>query len=119
MEKLHISNEYFRFFKDCYFENSEIEDLIEEEVYDEYLKKKQIDIRNGLFRNKTKKWADRIKSIALTAGIALNDSDIDNIKKDISYLVYAHKSPFKESAINLLKQLSEAIIQDVEFMNIN
>ena len=119
MEKLHISNEYFRFFKDCYFENSEIEDLIEEEVYDEYLKKKQIDIRNGLFRNKTKKWADRIKSIALTAGIALNDSDIDNIKKDISNLVYAHKSPFKESAITLLKQLSEAIIQDVVCMNIN
>lgn len=117
VEKLHISDLPFRFFTRAGYKYCEIEDLIKEDVYKDYLLGKSIDITNGIFKNKTKKWKNRIEEIAFAAGIILDSESIDLIKENISKLVAEHDSPFTDEANVLLEKITHQILSDIHTMN--
>ena len=113
VDKLSIEDSVFRFITKPEFRNSEMEDLINEDVFRDYLLSKSIDISIGLFKNKTKKWADRLDDIAKSVGIIMDSAMLDEIKFETSKLVEQSDNPFTDSAKILLNAIAQKVKDDV------
>ena len=118
IDKLHIEDGKFRFFTRIDYKHSEVEDLIREEVYRDYLLSKSIDITTGHFKNATLKWRQRIENVALSVGIILSSEDIDDMKQEVSALVEAHNCPFTDEAEILLKSITDMILKEIQGINL-
>ena len=114
IEKLSVADSSFRFITRPDFKNSEMEDLINEDLYKKYLLSKSIDISVGLFKNKTKKWADRLDDVAKSVGIIIDSDILDEIKIEISKLIEKNNNPFTDSAKTLLNAIAQKVKDEVE-----
>ncbi len=116
-QDLNISNEKFRFFIHSEYREYELEELHNPELYKQYLLDNyNIDISHGKFKNKSKKWADRIKELAILSAQALTDKQIDSIKTDLSNMCSEKNIAecFNSDGIVLLNAICEKIKKDVE-----
>ena len=114
-EKLTIDSSCFRYFFVDKMRDSELEDLIEPEVYKAYLLSDyQIDINNGAFKNKSKKWSTRIKEIAAQSGRILDNKDIDTIKQKVSELAAEKEIFLNATGSTLFQGILGVIKQEVE-----
>lgn len=103
----------FRFFLRPGYENSEIEDLLDESIYRDYLLTESIDISDSAFKDKRKKWSCRIKEVASKSGRELTQDDMDNIKEQVSLLAESAASPFNAEGKTLLDNISQTIVQSI------
>ena len=114
---LNVSSDKFRFFIHSEYKEYELEEMYNPELYKQYLLNKyNIDISHGKFKNKSKKWADRIKELATLSAQALTDDQIDSIKTDLSNMC-SEKSIVEclnSDGIALMKTICEKIKKDVE-----
>ena len=96
--------------------DSELEDLYDADMYKEYLHEKfGIDINTNEFKNKSKRWSDRIRRIAENSGIDLEKNHIDDMKADISNMI--SNDDDIEKYLNLgAKKLLENIKKDIKSM---
>lgn len=118
IDKFDINQDVFRFFTNSYYNDSELEDLYDENIYKEYLSTKSIDITNGKFKNRVKKWSDRIKDLAADVGILVDEDFIDTIKKDISEIAVSANKMFADDALKLLEAISNKVREDIKTMNL-
>lgn len=113
---LKISNEKFRYFNMQGYRECELEELYNKELYKQYLfDNYQIDINCGEFRNKSKKWSDRVKKLAESAAQVLDDDQIDKIKADLSDMCLdkSVEEVFSVEAITLLEAICSKIKFDI------
>ena len=118
IDKYGVEQEVFRFFINSYYNNSELEDLYDESIYKDYLLKKSIDITDGKFKNRVKKWSDRIKDLAADVGILADEKFIDTLKQDISTIAVSADKAFTDNAMNLLEAISNKVCADIKIMNL-
>lgn len=115
-QDLKISNEKFRYFNLPNYRECELEELYNPDLYKQYLMETwQVDITNGRFRNKSKKWSKRVEELAALSGQVLNEDQINDIKKKLSEMC-SEKSIeecFNADAITLLKGICSKIKSDV------
>lgn len=116
--KFDISQDVFRFFTHPYYQDVELEDLYNENIYKAYLLTKSIDITKGKFKNKTKKWSDRIKDLAADVGILVDEEFLDTIKQDISEIAIKTDIMFTDDAMRLLNAISDKVREDIKTMNL-
>lgn len=113
---LKISNDKFRYFNMQGYKECELEELYNKELYKQYLfDKYQIDINCGEFRNKSKKWSDRVKKLAESSAQVLDDEQIDQIKADLSNMCLdkSVEEVFSAEAITLLEAICSKIKYDI------
>ena len=113
---LKISNDKFRYFNMQGYKECELEELYNKELYKQYLfDKYQIDINCGEFRNKSKKWSDRVKKLAESSAQVLDDEQIDQIKADLSDMCLdkSVEEVFSAEAITLLEAICSKIKYDI------
>lgn len=88
-------------------------------MYSEYLQNQGIDISNGKFKNKSRKWSERLSDVLAEEGIILSKDMEDQYKTDISNLL---KKPVSDSLTDwgndLLLSVSEKIKSDLKEMNL-
>jgi hypothetical protein len=75
----------------------------------------QVDITNGRFRNKSKKWSKRVEELATLSGQILNEEQINDIKKELSNMCSGKsiEECFNADAITLLTGICSKIKSDV------
>lgn len=115
-EYLNLSNEQFRYFSLSNYRECELEELYSPELYKQYLLAEyQVDIDNGRFQNKSKKWSKRVEELASLAGNELNEAQINDIKTDLSNMCsgISIEECFREEAIPLLNGICAKIKTDV------
>ncbi|WP_303259288.1 AAA family ATPase [Ruminococcus sp.] len=114
-----VPNEKIRFFTHSKRGESELEDLYNPNLYSEYLQNQGIDISNGKFKNKSRKWSERLSDVLAEEGIILSKDMEDQYKTDISNLL---KKPVSDSLTDwgndLLLSVSEKIKSDLKEMNL-
>lgn len=113
---LNLSNEQFRYFNLANYIECELEELYNPELYKQYLWHKfQVDIDNGRFQNKSKKWSKRVKELALLSGYELNETQINDIKTDLNNMCSGKTIDecFREESITLLNAICTKIKTDV------
>lgn len=98
--------------------STELEDLYMEIAYKDILKNKGIDISCDLFKNKNKKWSDRVSDVAQSVG--LNFSSIETeVKTEINNTLPLHiRDILTDKAIKLLNAICEKIIADLQQMGL-
>ena len=115
-QDLKIPNEKFRYFNLPNYRECELEELYNPDLYKQYLMETwQVDITNGRFRNKSKKWSKRVEELATLSGQILNEEQINDIKKKLSEMC-SEKSIeecFNADAITLLKGICSKIKSDI------
>lgn len=115
-QDLKISNEKFRHFNMPNYRECELEELYNPDLYKQYLKETwQVDITNGMFRNKSKKWSKRVEELASLSGQILNEEQINDIKKELSNMCSGKsiEECFNADAITLLTGICSKIKSDV------
>ncbi len=115
-QDLKIPNEKFRYFNMLNYRECELEELYNPDLYKQYLKETwQVDITNGMFRNKSKKWSKRVEELASLSGQILNEEQINDIKKELSNMCSGKsiEECFNADAITLLTGICSKIKSDV------
>lgn len=113
-EKLKIENNRFLYFILPGMRESELEDLVDTSIYQNMLLDSyQIDINNGQFRNKSKKWSSRISEIAALSGRILDSRNIDEMKTKISALAIQGGLNLNSQGVQLIKRIIEQIKADI------
>ncbi len=115
-QDLKIPNEKFRYFNMLNYRECELEELYNPDLYKQYLKETwQVDITNGMFRNKSKKWSKRVEELASLSGQILNEEQINDIKKELSNMCSGKsiEECFNAEAITLLTGICSKIKSDV------
>jgi len=115
-QDLKIPNEKFRYFNLPNYRECELEELYNPDLYKQYLMETwQVDITNGKFRNKSKKWSKRVEELATLSGQILNEEQINDIKKELSNMcsVKSIEECFNADAITLLTGICSKIKSDV------
>lgn len=113
---LNLSNDSFRYFNLPNYRECELEELYNPELYKQYLIDMfDVDISDGRFQNKSKKWSKRVEELASLTGQILDDTQINNIKTDLSNMCSEKniEECFKEESINLLNGICAKIKSDV------
>lgn len=113
---LEIPNDKFRYFNLSNYRECELEELYNPELYKNYLMETwQIDITNGKFKNKSKKWSKRVEELAALSGQILNEEQINDIKKELSRMCIEKsiEECFTADAITLLTGICSKIKSDV------
>jgi len=114
-EQLGIANDRFRYFIASGMRESELEDLYDPAVYEEYLKNEyQIDITRGQFRNASKKWSKRIEELAGLTGRVLTSADIDTIKQGVLGMVLSDGVHLSTQGRELIACIIETIKQEIQ-----
>lgn len=115
-QDLKIPNEKFRYFNLQNYRECELEELYNPDLYKQYLMETlQVDITNGRFRNKSKKWSKRVEELATLSGQILNEEQINDIKKELSNMCSGKsiEESFNADAITLLTGICSKIKSDV------
>lgn len=115
-QDLKIPNEKFRYFNLPNYRECELEELYNPDLYKQYLMETwQVDITNGRFRNKSKKWSKRVEELATLSGQILNEEQINDIKKELSNMCSGKsiEECFNADAITLLTGICSKIKSDV------
>lgn len=81
---LSIPEDKIRYFMKPSKKETELEDYIKPEIYKDYLLSRGIDITEGIFRNQSLKWSDKIDRICAKVGIDFTKTMEADIKKCIS-----------------------------------
>lgn len=113
---LEIPNDKFRYFNLSNYRECELEELYNPELYKNYLMETwQIDITNGKFKNKSKKWSKRIEELAARSGQILSEEQTNDIKKKLSSMCIGKGigECFTTDAITLLTGICSKIKSDV------
>lgn len=114
-EKFLITDSNVVFFKVHGKNPSELEDLFKPEVYSEYLSSKHIDITKDGFKNKSKKWADRIEAIYV--GGDLSDEEENEIKSKISDIVSKQiDDSLTDEGTEILEKVKSILIKEINSM---
>ena len=117
--ELSVPTEYFRYFMRSAQGESELEDAYKPEIYKDYLLKKGIDISNGSFRNKVKKWSDRIEELATRVGITVTKEMEDEWKQGVfQQFTMATFDGLTSEGEEWLRAIGEKIKNDLRGMNI-
>lgn len=115
-QDLEIPNDKFRYFNLSNYKECELEELYSPELYKHYLMKTwHVDITNGKFKNKSKKWSKRVEELAALSGQILNEEQINDIKKELSRMCIEKsiEECFTADAITLLTGICSKIKSDV------
>ena len=113
---LEIPNDKFRYFNLSNYRECELEELYNPELYKNYLMETwQIDITNGKFKNKSKKWSKRVEELAARSGQILSEEQTNDIKKKLSSMCIGKGigECFTTEAITLLTGICSKIKSDV------
>lgn len=113
---LEIPNDKFRYFNLSNYRECELEELYNPELYKNYLMETwQIDITNGKFKNKSKKWSKRVEELAARSGQILSEEQTNDIKKKLSSMCIGKGigECFTTDAITLLTGICSKIKSDV------
>ena len=109
-DKFGISNDCFRYFVVDKMRESELEDTFDKDSYKErFLEEFGIDVSADPFKNKSRKWATRIKDVAALSGRILESEDIDAMKMRLSDLIAEGNASFSATGLQLVKNIVEAI----------
>lgn len=92
--ELLVPSDRIRYFMKQNKKDTELEDLINPEIYKEFLLSKGIDISKSIFKNASIKWSDRIDKICTLVGIEFTKETENEIKEHISHRLI--KSPIKK-----------------------
>lgn len=113
---LNITKFDFRYFLLASHKEVELEDLYDPIFYKDYLMNEyQLDIGNGRFKNKAKKWSDRLADIAALNGEDLSKEVINEIKKQLSELVQLSGANYlKTEGKDLLNNILQKISHDID-----
>lgn len=115
---LRISDDAFRFFSVSGMPHSELEDLYSPTYYQDFLSSEGYDITRGLFKNKTKKWADRISDLAIEQGTLLSKEQIDVLKeKLVAHIATDIENSLSDAGKHLLSQITKKIKDDIEMQD--
>lgn len=115
-QDLEIPNDKFRYFNLSNYKECELEELYSPELYKHYLMNTwHVDITNGKFKNKSKKWSKRAEELAALSGQILNEEQINDIKKELSRMCIEKsiEECFTADAITLLTGICSKIKSDV------
>ena len=96
--------------------STEIEDLYEPNLYSDYLLKQGIDITDSSFKNKSKKWSDRITEICAKSGIDFSKDMESKIKREIAEIVIQHDSFLTKNGQNIMDSIIKKIKSDIQTM---
>ena len=113
---LSVNENQIRYFMKPNKKDTELEDLLDESVYKEYLLTQGVDISNPLFKNKSIKWSDRLSAILAESGIDLSKTKEDTIKKRVSELACNYDNPFNETGKRIIDSLISKIKTDIVLM---
>ena len=113
--KISMSNQV-RYFMKANKKDTELEDLIDESVYKDYLLTNGIDITNPIFKNKSMKWSDRISSILAETGVDFTNTTEATIKQGVTELAIQRSNPFNETGDRIIQALISKIVKDIEAM---
>lgn len=113
-----IDDSKFRYFSVNGNRDSELEDLFLPEAYKSLLLQYGINIDCDIFKNKSRKWSDKVTEIANSLGIDFSAIE-DKIKTQISKnLPKDINTVLTDKAKVLLNSICEKILLDVKTMNI-
>lgn len=115
-QDLEIPNDKFRYFNLSNYKECELEELYSPELYKHYLMNTwHVNITNGKFKNKSKKWSKRVEELAALSGQILNEEQINDIKKELSRMCIEKsiEECFTADAITLLTGICSKIKSDV------
>ncbi len=115
-QDLRIPNDKFRYFCLNGYRECELEELYNQNLYKEYLFNDfQVDISDGRFRNRSKKWSKRVKELAGLSGQILDEVQIDTIKTHLSNLCSGKtiEECFSTEAITILQGICTKIKCDI------
>lgn len=116
-QEMSVPSEKIRYFSLTGRTETELEDLLTEEMYKDLLLEKGIDISNPIFKNKSKKWSRRLSDIAQGCGI--NFSDMENeCKEKVSYNVKSSDNYLNDDGKRLLAAIKDKIRMDLISMGI-
>lgn len=94
------------------YKESELEDFIQVECYESILSSYGIDLSHGDFKNKTKKWTDRIRSLFKNIGKDFPYDLEEEIKTKVSEAVQGSpQSSMKEEA----REIMDSLVRSLEF----
>ena len=113
---LTVNEDQIRFFMKANKKDTELEDLLKESVYKKFLITKGVDFSNPVFKNKSKKWSDRISIILAESGIDLTSTEEAKIKKRVSELSCQVDNPFNEMGEKIITALINKIKTDIHTM---
>lgn len=109
--KLSVPNDKIRYFIKNNKRETELEDLYKPDTYKDYLLSKNIDITNDKFKDKTKKWSNRISYIVAELGIDFTEEAESQYKEEIVSLI---KKPVKNYLTDEGYKLSQAICDKIK-----
>ncbi len=114
-DRLSLPNERFRFFMQKNMRESELEDFYDISAYKDYLLEKySIDISVPSFKDKRKKWSDRINEIAQSNGITLGKKELCEIKEEIGKLVVKDGIHIDQNGQTLINGILETIRREIK-----
>lgn len=111
IRELNIDGNRFRFYTCANGRDTELEDLYLDTVYEQYMVEKGISVSCGDYKNKSRKWADRIKAAAKASGSDITKDMENQYKQEIVNIVI---SDINESLTPQAKDLLETIFTYVE-----
>ncbi len=114
-DRLSLPNERFRFFMQKNMRESELEDFYDISAYKDYLLEKySIDVSIPSFKDKRKKWSDRINEIAQSNGITLGKKELSVIKEEIGKLVIKDGVHIDQNGQTLINGILETIKREIK-----
>lgn len=118
-QKLSITDDRIRFFIKTNKKDTELEDLLNEEKYKDYLYEKGIDITNAKFKNQAKKWSDKIDELAALSGIDFTKTLENELKQKIQDLITDFRPDFfTGDGYKLLNSIIGLVKSDLKNMGI-
>ena len=118
MRRLGIAEAKFRYFIIPHHRESELEDLYNPDFYREYLLREGFNISDNIFKNKSKKWSDKISILALNNGQDLDKQTEDRLKKELVNMANGDISTYLSGqGVKLLHNIGEKIKMDLNLSN--
>jgi len=116
--RLGIAEAKFRYFIIPQHRESELEDLYNPDFYREYLLREGFNISDNIFKNKSKKWSDKISNLALNNGQVLDKETEDRFKKELVNMANGDISTYLSGqGVELLHNIGEKIKTDLNLSN--
>ena len=116
--RLGIAEAKFRYFIIPQHRESELEDLYNPDFYKEYLLQEGFNISDDIFKNKSKKWSDRISNIALNNGQDFDKETEDRFKEELVKMANGDISTYLSGrGVELLHKIGEKIKTDLNLSN--
>ncbi len=116
---LSVPEEKIRYFMKQDKKDTELEDFYNPTIYQDYLNRKGINITNAKFKNRAKKWSEKIEQIAAEAGIDFSKEFENQCKKGILEIIEDFsESCFTDEGYKVLTSIKEKIKLDLKAMSI-